>query len=242
MPVVCQKPPTTLVDNADWDATCVNVPIGGSCSARCHAPDFIGIPEPTATCMRSEATTAAVWTEPKGICQKMMQPNIICQGMPSQAPGTGSNGITHTWEPGCKDMLLAGMCNGTATCHNQGSKRAPALATCTGAGWVVQDACWPIYLGCFHDDLYRRLQSLTFDNMSIADCKDAAINENLTLYAMQWSVQCFGGRDLQFATSLGRYEHGCTMPCYVGTETCGGGYANSLYSAVRRDFKHVAQW
>lgn len=227
----CQKPPTTPVDNADWDATCVNVPIGGNCSAHCHAPDFVGSPEPAATCMRNAALAAAVWSEPKGRCQKM-QPVTTCHGSPPHARQNSS--ITYAWQHGCKDMPLAGMCNGTAMCHNQGSSLEPALATCTGAGWVLEDACSPIYLGCFHDDPYRRLQSLTFGGMPIAACKEAAINEGLTLYAMQWSVQCFGGTDLQFATSLGRFEFegGCTMLCGVGTDMCGGGWTNSLYSAV----------
>lgn len=47
---------------------------------------------------------------------------------------------------------------------------------------------------------------------------------------MQFSVQCFGGSDLQFATSRGRSVDGCDMQCGTGTEICGGWCTNSLYS------------
>lgn len=156
--------------------------------------------------------------------------DVTCPGMPPNAVGNSTT--SYVWQPACKDMALAGMCNGTATCHDNGSSHAPALATCTGSGWLLEDACSPIYVGCFHDDPYRRLRSLTFGNIPGAACKAAAVNESLTLYAMQWSVQCFGGSDLQFATALRRFADGCNMQCGTGTEVCGGGYANSLYSAA----------
>jgi hypothetical protein len=225
---VCQNPPTFPIEHANWDQTCVKVPVGSSCSARCHTPDFLGSPEPATTCVRDDAIAAAVWSKPKGSCKKA-QPDVTCREMPPHAPG--NNSITYAWQPGCKDMPLAGMCNGTATCHDQGSSLAPALATCTGAGWVLEDACLPIYLGCFRDDMYRRLRPLSADAMPTAACKDVASKEGLTLYARQYYVGCFGGSDLQFATSLGRFE-GCDTPCSIGTDICGGDYANSLYSAI----------
>ncbi|KAG2485882.1 hypothetical protein HYH03_015465 [Edaphochlamys debaryana] len=87
------------------------------------------------------------------------------------------------------------------------------------------------YVGCYNDDGSRRLPvRLASDpSMTTTKCRDLAASAGLSLYGTQYGAECYGGSDETRATSLGP-STGCNMGCAgASTETCGGGWANSVY-------------
>jgi len=84
------------------------------------------------------------------------------------------------------------------------------------------------YKGCFSDRPQRDLPIQAGDAGSIQEC--ASNCHAYTYFALQAGGQCFCGN------SYGKYgtSTGCTQTCHSDpTQTCGGGYANSVWTFIQ---------
>lgn len=89
------------------------------------------------------------------------------------------------------------------------------------------------YLGCYGDGPNRAVPNqwtpANGQAWSVDGCRDWALAQNYTLYALQYGSQCYGSSNVAQAISYGPSK-GCTFPCNgLPSLTCGGGYANDIY-------------
>jgi hypothetical protein len=84
-------------------------------------------------------------------------------------------------------------------------------------------------IGCFADANDRDLSGFTFNDarMTVGTCRATCASKGFAYAAVQFGSHCFCGN------SYGKYgpSNACTMPCAgAASETCGGSYANLVYS------------
>ncbi len=87
------------------------------------------------------------------------------------------------------------------------------------------------YLGCYADNGNRVLNGFSFSSnyMTVEGCVAACGSRGYSYAGAQDGSQCFCGSGAY--TTLGQ-STACTLPCNGNSgETCGGGYANSVYTA-----------
>ncbi|GIL87751.1 hypothetical protein Vretimale_13082 [Volvox reticuliferus] len=89
------------------------------------------------------------------------------------------------------------------------------------------------YLGCFTDVVWMRAlpqQLDVSDNMTIAACRNKALEAGLTLYGVEAGRECWGGSDRSRAMGWGR-NRGCNWTCGgADCEVCGGDLAIDIYT------------
>ncbi|GLI60841.1 hypothetical protein VaNZ11_003049 [Volvox africanus] len=94
------------------------------------------------------------------------------------------------------------------------------------------------YLGCFVDTLWFRVlpQSLDVsDNMTIAHCRNKALEAGLKLYGVEAGRECWGGKNRDRAMAWGR-SNDCTWPCGgAECEVCGGDLAIDIFAIPQPD-------
>ncbi|GIL87750.1 hypothetical protein Vretimale_13087 [Volvox reticuliferus] len=88
-------------------------------------------------------------------------------------------------------------------------------------------------VGCYYDAKENRvLPSLldASDNMTVANCREDALKRGFRLYGVEAGRECWGGDDLERATSLGPGTI-CDWPCSGNDcEVCGGDWAIVIYT------------
>jgi len=95
------------------------------------------------------------------------------------------------------------------------------------------------YYGCYQDAAVRDFaweaypfQSTITNTLTIEQCRTHCGLFGYSYAALQWSVQCFCGNN--FGTYGKTAESNCNMACSGNSaETCGGPYANSVYTAIK---------
>ncbi|HHB76261.1 MAG TPA: hypothetical protein ENK84_06935, partial [Desulfobulbus sp.] len=101
----------------------------------------------------------------------------------------------------------------------------PKMALVTGTVIGVSN---PSYLGCFKDQKNRDLTGFSFNapNMTKELCMTKCRQKGFQYAGLQYSRYCFCGDT--YGKSGKAYN--CNMPCAGHkSETCGGGWANSVY-------------
>jgi hypothetical protein len=84
------------------------------------------------------------------------------------------------------------------------------------------------YLGCYADSTPRALPAMLMDSgATAANCVAAAAAQGYSYAGLQWYGYCFAGNTLQYGQLP---ESSCNTPCGAdSSQTCGGGWANSVY-------------
>ena len=111
---------------------------------------------------------------------------------------------------------------------------------CTGdaslkCGGVSQNSVYvmPTYVGCYVDSTTRAMGTLlSVSSNSLAACGAAAAAAGFSVFGMQAGTQCYASNDLAAATAQGP-STACIAACPgSGTETCGGSWANTVYTII----------
>ncbi|EFJ53118.1 hypothetical protein VOLCADRAFT_86071 [Volvox carteri f. nagariensis] len=112
-----------------------------------------------------------------------------------------------------------------------------ASKTC-GGYWANGLHTLSLDLGCFADNATRRLPTRLDGADMQAEfklpqfCEMLARQAGLKFYGLQYGSQCFGGNDLQWATSLGP-SSGCTYPAVAdNSQQFGGWWANRIFAVA----------
>lgn len=100
-----------------------------------------------------------------------------------------------------------------------------------GATDRIRELNLPAYMGCYVDQPTRALPvQLMTSGATAESCIAAAQAKGLRYAGLQYHHQCWGGDTLQYARAP---EAECNTPCTAKTsQTCGGGYRNSVYLAL----------
>lgn len=95
-------------------------------------------------------------------------------------------------------------------------------------GYFVDGIPGSQYVGCFEDAPNRAL-SPSHDGAlrSINDCIEYCAGSAAFFAGLQYGGECYCGEEVRYDR---RPEEECSMPCLLGSGTCGGAYRNSIYS------------
>jgi endonuclease/exonuclease/phosphatase family metal-dependent hydrolase len=86
------------------------------------------------------------------------------------------------------------------------------------------------YQGCYTDDASRALPVALGNGFDVQRCIDAARARGLPYAGLQWYGECWGGTALGYSRVS---DSQCNTPCAAdGSQTCGGGWRNSIYSTA----------
>lgn len=163
---------------------------------------------------------------------------------PTDAPSVGGDSTSTIWE--------------TVTEWSTATVTAGAAPTTTGTPVTVNgtDSTLPDiagfkYAGCFKDGRDRALAGEVRPNLgkiSNTNCITYCKSKGWALAGTEYGGQCYCGNSLSGSELLD--ESACAIPCEgEGSETCGGGWALSVYSAdgsanvvtkVKRHHNHLA--
>lgn len=83
------------------------------------------------------------------------------------------------------------------------------------------------YQGCWNDSTNRALPNYLGNNMNQQQCEQVAINNNYSVYGLQYYGQCWAGNNLQQAMEYGLAFNGNSSEC--GPE--GSSWTNQVYAA-----------
>jgi WSC domain len=141
--------------------------------------------------------------------------------------GTASDGTAESWS-------TSSIANGTHTLTQSVTPASGGSATTTTATFTVgAPSSGEKLIGCYTDESTRDLPDMIASGtVTVESCVAACKGAGYTYAGVQYGTQCFCG------DSYGKYgsSSGCNMKCSGNSsETCGGTWANDIYSTGAAD-------